>query len=75
MSEEARRKMFPDDDPRTWNNGHWPPLALRKRWQDLHAAALTGVLTSDRTIGFAIREAAYAADWALRMEVERGIGP
>jgi hypothetical protein len=76
MNEEKRNKMFPSDDPKTWNEGTWPPEFLHQRWRELYLALLTGCGDIDIEAGASPKgvatDAASVADWALRLEVERG---
>jgi len=82
LSVEKLQELFPSPAVKTWNGGVWPPLALRKRWQELHVAALAGSSASagpSASFGSmgapAVAELARAvADWALRHEIMRGIG-
>lgn len=89
LSDADKQRLFPSDDPATWNEGVWPPAVLRERWRELFTATLTAALSHPLrgAIGIgadmktlvrrhaegAALIASEAADQALRLELERGV--
>lgn len=69
-------EMFPTTDPRTWNEGIWPPPAFRVRWRELftatmYATSFDAIMGTDGDIQAAVQKAMRLTDWALRAEMER----
>lgn len=46
MSDKDIAEVFPTDDPATWNQGTWPPIALKARWRELYNTAFGTCLQS-----------------------------